>query len=77
MPAQTVVDDLVTKSELSLTDPPSGPICQVATMLSRTRDPFDRLISAQAVTTKATLVTNDQSIRRNLSLAWWSGDDEA
>jgi PIN domain nuclease of toxin-antitoxin system len=76
VPAQIVVDDLVTKLELSLTDPPSDAICQVATMLSWTRDPFDRLISAQAVTAEATLVTKDQSIRRNLPLAWWPGDEE-
>jgi hypothetical protein len=60
----------------SLTDPPSDVICQVATMLSWTRDPFDRLIWAQAVTAEATLVTKDQSIRRNLPLAWWPGDEE-
>jgi PIN domain nuclease of toxin-antitoxin system len=76
VPAQIIVDDLVPNLELSSTDPPSGLVCQVATTLSWTRDPFDRLISAQAVATGVTLVTKDLSIRRNLPLAWWPGDEE-
>jgi PIN domain nuclease of toxin-antitoxin system len=55
-----------------LTDPPSAQICQAATTLNWTRDPFDRLISAQALTSGTALVTKDRVIRNHLSLAWWS-----
>jgi len=71
VPAQTIVDELVPKLEMVLTDPPSAQICQVATALDWTRDPFDRLISAQAVTSGITLVTKDRVIRNHLPLAWW------
>lgn len=71
VPAHTIVDELAPKLELTLTDPPSALICQVATTLDWTRDPFDRLISAQAVAAGTTLVTKDRVIRKYLPLAWW------
>lgn len=71
VPAQTIVDELTPKLELALTDPPAALICQVATTLDWTRDPFDRLICAQAVAAGTTLVTKDRVIRANLPLAWW------
>ena len=71
VPAQVIVDELVPKLEMVLTDPPSAQICQAATALDWTRDPFDRLISAQAVTSGTTLVTKDRVIRNHLPLAWW------
>jgi PIN domain nuclease of toxin-antitoxin system len=71
VPAQTIVDELAPKLELELTDPPSAQVCQAAVALDWTRDPFDRLISAQAVATACTLVTKDRTIRQNLRLAWW------
>jgi PIN domain nuclease of toxin-antitoxin system len=71
VPAQSIVDELVPKLEMVLTDPPSAQICQTATALNWTRDPFDRLISAQAVTSGTTLVTKDRVIRNHLPLAWW------
>ena len=36
-----------------------------------TRDPFDRMITAHARARKATLVTHDQLIRENYTLAVW------
>lgn len=71
VPAQAIVDELVPRLEMVLTDPPSAQICQAAIALDWTRDPFDRLISAQAVTSGATLVTKDRVIRSHLQLAWW------
>jgi PIN domain nuclease of toxin-antitoxin system len=71
VPAQTIVDDLVRKLEMVLTDPPSAQVCQAATALGWARDPFDRLISAQAVASDTTLVTKDRVIRDHLPLAWW------
>jgi PIN domain nuclease of toxin-antitoxin system len=71
VPAQAIVDELVPGLEMVLTDPPSAQICQAALTLDWTRDPFDRLISAQAVSSGATLVTKDRVIRSHLPLAWW------
>jgi PIN domain nuclease of toxin-antitoxin system len=71
VPAHTIVDDLVPKLEMLLTDPPAAQICLAAIELNWTRDPFDRLISAQALTTGMSLVTRDRVIRSHLPLAWW------
>lgn len=71
VPAQAIVDDVAPKLELVLTDPPSAQVCQAAETLSWTRDPFDRLISAQAITSDTNLVTKDGIIRKHLPLAWW------
>jgi PIN domain nuclease of toxin-antitoxin system len=71
VPAQAIVDELVPGLEMVLTDPPSAQICQAAVALNWTRDPFDRLISAHAVSSGATLVTKDRVIRSHLPLAWW------
>lgn len=74
VPAQSIIDDLAPKLEMALTDPPSALVCQVATTLDWTRDPFDRLICAQAVATGTALVTKDRMIRKHVSLAWWASD---
>jgi PIN domain nuclease of toxin-antitoxin system len=71
VPAQAIVDEVAPKLELTLTDPPSAQVCQAAAQLSWTRDPFDRLISAQAITSRTNLVTKDRVIREHLPLAWW------
>ena len=42
-----------------------------AAHLSWTRDPFDRLIAAQAIAADAPLVTADRTILANLPLATW------
>lgn len=69
--AKTITTELVSKLEMVVTDPPSALICQTAIELSWTRDPFDRLISAQALAAQTTLVTKDRTIRKHLPLAWW------
>jgi len=71
VPAQSIVDNLVPKLEMLVTDPPSAQVCQAAIGLDWTRDPFDRLISAQAVAAGMALITKDRVIRRHLPLAWW------
>lgn len=73
VPAQTIVDELLPKLELTLTYPPSALVCQTATGLTWTRDPFDRLISAQALAASTPLITKDRTIREHLPLAWWPG----
>jgi PIN domain nuclease of toxin-antitoxin system len=72
VPASTITDYLVPQLEMTVTDPSAASVCQAALGMDWTRDPFDRLLSAQAVVTNCELVTKDRRIRNNLSLAWWN-----
>lgn len=73
MPADALFEELGPRPELEFTNPPSGTVCDVAVGLHWTRDPFDRLLSAHAITEDAVLVTKDKTIRQHLDLAWWGG----
>jgi PIN domain nuclease of toxin-antitoxin system len=44
---------------------------RVAELPHHHRDPFDRLIVAQAVVAKAPLITRDRTIHRHSAVAWW------
>lgn len=46
-------------------------LAHAATELSWTRDPFDRLIAAQAIVADAPLITADRTILSHLPLAVW------
>lgn len=46
-------------------------VAQAAVGLDWTRDPFDRMIAAQAIVADAPLVTADRTILKNLPLATW------
>ena len=50
---------------------PFTDVIEVAATLSWTRDPFDRVIAAQALVADARLVTRDATIRSNLPSAVW------
>jgi PIN domain nuclease of toxin-antitoxin system len=56
---------------LEVADASVAELATAATELSWTRDPFDRLIAAHAIVANAPLVTADETIRSNLSLAVW------
>ncbi len=56
---------------LQVADESLAAMAQAATNLTWTRDPFDRMIAAQAVVADAPLVTADGTILDNLSLATW------
>jgi PIN domain nuclease of toxin-antitoxin system len=56
---------------LQLADISVTTLVQAATGLSWTRDPFDRLIAAQAIVADAPLLTADRTILDNLPLATW------
>ena len=71
VPGKTVIDELVPKLEMIVSDPPAALNCAVAATLDWTRDPFDRLISAQAAATDIPLITKDRTIRKQLPQAWW------
>lgn len=46
-------------------------LTKAALDLAWTRDPFDRLIAAHAIVAGAPLLTADEQILENLSLATW------
>jgi PIN domain nuclease of toxin-antitoxin system len=56
---------------LRVADVSAAALAQAAAELSWTRDPFDRLIAAQAIVADAPLATADQTILANLPLATW------
>ena len=56
---------------LEVADASVAELVQTAVDLSWTRDPFDRLIAAHALVANAPLITADETIRANLSLATW------
>lgn len=67
------VSDLAARIDLVvLTDSFEGVIWQ-AVQENWTRDPFDRLIVAQAGLNQSKLVTKDKLIRKNYSHAVWKG----
>jgi PIN domain nuclease of toxin-antitoxin system len=70
-PSDVVVEGLSTRLALSVVDASSAAVYRAAQALTWTRDPFDRLIAAHAIVAGLPLVTKDETIRRNLPLAWW------
>ena len=56
---------------LSLSDLPFAAVAARAQTFSWTRDPFDRLIAAEAAVARARLVTRDDILRRRFRLALW------
>lgn len=56
---------------LQVADASFAAVAQAAAELSWTRDPFDRMIAAQAIVADAPLVTADRTILANLTLAIW------
>jgi PIN domain nuclease of toxin-antitoxin system len=73
-PGSDVMDDLRRRLALAVVDQPFPDIIQVAMTLSWTRDPFDRLIVAQAELDGAALLTKDQLIRSHYPRAVWAPD---
>jgi PIN domain nuclease of toxin-antitoxin system len=57
---------------LEIADVSLAELAHAASGLTWTRDPFDRLISAQAIVADVPLVTADKTILGNLPLASWS-----
>jgi PIN domain nuclease of toxin-antitoxin system len=56
---------------LSVSDLPFAAVAARAHAFAWTRDPFDRLIAAEAAVAQALLVTRDDVIRRRFRLALW------
>lgn len=62
---------LADKIALSPDETPYIVVARTARLLSWTRDPFDRLITAAAVATNQPLLTRDTLIRENYERAFW------
>jgi len=70
-PGQSVVEDLAHRIGLAVASTPFPTVVSFARSIGWTRDPFDRLIAAQARAEDARLLTADESILGNLDLAVW------
>jgi PIN domain nuclease of toxin-antitoxin system len=68
---QKIIEELSGKIGLQVCDASFSGVITVASELSWTRDPFDRIIVAQAKLQKAHLLTRDQAIRDIYSRATW------
>ncbi len=69
--AETVVNDLQYRVMLRVCDLPFPDVARHALTLSWTRDPFDRLIVAQAAVRDARLITKDRVLRKRYSASFW------
>ncbi len=69
--ADVVVNDLQHRVMLRVCDLPFPDVARHALTLSWTRDPFDRLIVAQAAIREARLITKDRILRKRYSASVW------
>ena len=69
-PFNVVLADLAPLG-LSISTTPLSVVVRAAIGLRWARDPFDRIIAAQAIVEGVSLLTADQTIRTNLRLAVW------
>lgn len=70
-PAADVLDDLGERIGLTVSSVPFATVTQAATALSWTRDPFDRMIVANAACDHESLLTKDARILKNIDSAIW------
>ncbi|MGH3766197.1 MAG: type II toxin-antitoxin system VapC family toxin [Pseudonocardiaceae bacterium] len=70
-PPGFVLPELRAKVGLTVSGAPLRAVVDAAIGLAWTRDPFDRLIAAQALAENETLLTKDDRIRKHLELAVW------
>ena len=71
VPGDAVISELEQLVGLEKVDASLAAVASVARGLIWTRDPFDRLISAQAIADEVRLLTADGTILENLDLAAW------
>lgn len=69
---ERVVQDLARRVGLQVCDRPFAAVVGVAVRHTWTRDPFDRIIVAQAELQRNRLLTKDQTIRKHYRHAVWS-----
>jgi PIN domain nuclease of toxin-antitoxin system len=71
MPPAPVLDNLWARLGLTVCQASFAAVAVAAEGVQWTRDPFDRLIVAQALLHKAPLITNDHVIRQHYADAIW------
>jgi len=69
--ADRIIADLTQRVGLTICPKPFNDVIAQATQLSWTRDPFDRILVAQASLNADILVTSDQTIRAHYPHARW------
>ncbi|HXL25381.1 MAG TPA: PIN domain-containing protein [Chthoniobacterales bacterium] len=69
--AQAIIAELQESLALSICDLPFTEVAVVSLQQKWTRDPFDRLIVAQAAVRGARLITKDRLIRRHFKDVVW------
>lgn len=69
--ATVIVSSLAASIGLAVVQTAWEPVARTAAALTWTRDPFDRLIAAHAITDGAPLVTADQRLRTHCPNAVW------
>jgi PIN domain nuclease of toxin-antitoxin system len=74
-PAVDVLDRLVPALEVTVSNAPFGAVVTEALGLSWTRDPFDRIITAQALVERAELLTADETILAHCHAPVWQAPD--
>lgn len=71
-PPERVFADLAGSVGLAIDDQPFDRVADIAARTTFTRDPFDRVIAAQAIAAGVRLVTKDERIRAALpDVAMW------
>ncbi len=70
-PARIILQALARDIGLSLCDLPFADVAGAALRQSWTRDPFDRIIVAQAALRRTSLITKDADIRAHYDRALW------
>jgi PIN domain nuclease of toxin-antitoxin system len=70
-PAAAPLEALRKTIGLQIADVSLAAVARVASDLGWTRDPFDRMIAAQAIVADTPLATADRKILDNLPLATW------
>ena len=70
-PSSVIIEELRPILDLEICSLPFHQITKTASKLSWTRDPFDRLITANAGLLDAPLITKDRTILKNYKKAIW------
>lgn len=74
--ADEILEELSAQVGLQLCTKPFTEVVSKASRLAWTRDPFDRIIVAQAALDSNLLITKDRSIHNHYQLARWAIDSD-
>ena len=66
-----LLDELAREVGISIDPTPFRDVAQIAERLTFNRDPFDRIVAAQALAADAHLAAKDATLRDNLDIVVW------